>query len=255
MDLKLAGKIALVAGGARGCGLAISQELAREGVKVLLTGRHADIVEAAVKAIRDEGGVVEGLVGEMDSEAGARAMVQRTREAFGDPGILVFNPPSPRLVDSWENIDLEDYDDAHRKFSMALVYLLREMVPAMKANRWGRVINVSSIVKTPHLHSPMYHHNMRVASVSITKTLSFEMARFGITANSISPGAFRSALSAEYLDRLGQSEAVVEMHTPMQRMGLPEEMAGLVAFLCSDRAAFISGETIRVDGGASVSLF
>jgi len=255
MDLMLAGKIALVAGGARGCGLAISQELAREGIKVVLTGRQADIVEAAVKSIRDAGGQAEGFIGEMDSEEGARAMVRRTRDTFGEPGILVFNPPSPRLADGWDNIELADYDDSHRKFTMALVYLLREMVPHMKASRWGRVINVSSIVKTPHLHSPMYHHNTRVASVSITKTLSFEMARFGITANSIAPGAFRSALSAEYLGRLGQTEEVIETGTPMARMGLPEEMAGLVAFLCSDRASFISGETIRVDGGASLSLF
>ena len=255
MDLNLNGKVALVAGGARGCGLAIARELAAEGVRVVLTGRQAAMVDEAVRAITEAGGEARGVVAEMDDEAGSNRMVEAARSAFGEIDILVFNPPAPTLESGFDNIGLADYDDSHRKFTMALVYLLRAVLPAMKEKRWGRVINVSSIVKTPHLHIPMYHQNTRVGSVAITKTLSYEFASYGITANSIAPGAFHSALADDYLNKHGIGEDAIAMGTPMKRAGRPDEMAGLVAFLCSDRASYISGETIRVDGGASVSLF
>jgi NAD(P)-dependent dehydrogenase (short-subunit alcohol dehydrogenase family) len=125
----------------------------------------------------------------------------------------------------------------------------------MKDQRWGRIVALASTVKTPHLVVPMPHQNTRVASVSVTKTISFEFARYGITANSIAPGAIESALATEYLDDHGyDADAYIQM-TPMQRFGQGEDIAALVAFLCSERAGFISGEVIRINGGASYSLF
>jgi len=255
MDLKLAGKVAVVAGGSRGSGLAVAAELAAEGVAVVLTGRNPDFVKDAVATITAAGGKVRGLATNMVSVDDAKRIVDAAREAFGEPDILVINPPSPSMTDGFEAITNEEYLEAHEMFTMSLVNLAREVLPAMKARGWGRIIELASTVKTPHLDVPMPHQNTRVASVSIIKTISFEFARYNITANSIAPGAIQSALATDYLERNGYDpEAFVKM-TPMQRFGQGEDIAALVTFLASDRAGFISGEVIRIDGGASHSLF
>lgn len=255
MDLKLAGKIAIVAGGSRGSGRAVAAELAAEGVAVVLTGRNADFVNDAVSTIAASGGRVTGLATSMVSVEDARRIVDLARQSFGEPDILVVNPPSPSHTSGFEAITNADYLESHEMFTMSLVNLAREVLPAMKAQGWGRIVELASTVKTPHLDVPMPHHNTRVASVSIIKTISFEFARYNITANSIAPGAIASQLATDYLDRNGYDADAFIRTTPMQRFGQGEDIAALVAFLSSDRAGFISGEVIRIDGGASQSLF
>jgi 3-oxoacyl-[acyl-carrier protein] reductase len=255
MDLNLTDKIAIVAGGSRGSGLAIATELAAEGAAVVLTGRNPGLVEDAVARIAAAGGRVRGLTSDMVSVEDAERIVDLTRTAFGEPDILVVNPPSPSHRAGFETIMNEDYLEAHEMFTMSLVNLAREVLPAMKARQWGRIVALASIVKTPHLDVPMAHQNTRVGSVAIVKTISFEFAKYNLTANSIAPGAIASALATEYLDRHGYDADAFIKTTPMQRFGQGEDIAALVAFLCSDRAGFISGEVIRIDGGASHSLF
>jgi len=255
MNFNLTNKVAIVAGGSRGSGLAIAAELAAEGAAVVLTGRNADIVQSAVAKITAAGGKVKGLTTGMTSVDDAKQIVDATRHAFGEPDILVINPPMPILRSGFEVIPNEDYASAHEMFTMSLVNLAREVLPSMKARRWGRIVELATIVKTPHLDIPMPHQNIRVASVSIIKTISFEYAKYAITANSVAPGAIRSDIAKEYLDTYGfDTEKFIET-TPMQRFGTGEEIAALVTFLCSERAGFISGEVIRIDGGASRSLF
>lgn len=255
MDLKLTDKVAVVAGGSRGSGLAVASELAAEGAAVVLTGRNSEFVQDAVATITTAGGKVKGLTTDMVSVEDAARIVGAAREAFGEPDILVVNPPSPSHTSGFEAITNEDYQVAHDMFTMSLVNLAREVLPSMKARRWGRIVELASIVKTPHLDVPMAHQNTRVASVAIIKTISFEFAQYNITANSIAPGAIASALATEYLDRHGYDAQAFVDQTPMRRFGQGEDIAALVAFLSSDRAGFISGEVIRIDGGASHSLF
>lgn len=255
MDLKLTDKIAIIAGGSRGSGLAVAEELAAEGAAVVLTGRNSDFVEDAVSKIAATGGRVKGLTTNMVSVEDAKRIVDLARSAFGEPDILVVNPPSPSHTSGFEAITNDDYLEAHDMFTMSLVNLAREVLPSMRVRKWGRIVELASTVKTPHLDVPMPHHNTRVASVSIIKTISFEFAKYNITANSIAPGAIASALATEYLDRNGYDADAFIKTTPMQRFGHGEDIAALVTFLCSDRAGFISGEVIRIDGGASHSLF
>jgi len=256
MDFGLTGKVAVVAGGSRGCGLAIARELAREGAAVVLTGRHRDIVDAAADRIRSEGGTVYGLTSGMVTQDEATHIANVARQEFGDPGILVVNPPTPGNVAGFFEVSDDDYLRAHENFNMPLVRLGRELIPAMQRNQWGRIVNMASVgVKIPHLKFLLYATNVRVASAAIAKTMSFEFAKDNITVNTIATGPFPSALADQYNKDAGYADDRIAKSTPMKRLGRTEEMAAIVSFLCSDRASFVSGETIRVDGGSTMNLF
>jgi 3-oxoacyl-[acyl-carrier protein] reductase len=257
MDLGLNDKVAVVAGGSRGCGRGIAEELAREGAAVVLSGRNADAVDATVAHIRAQGGRAHGVVADMVDKAGAGSIVAAARSAYGDPDILVVNPPGPTRLRGFESTPDGEFRSANEHWVMTLVHLAREVLPAMKARRWGRIVEIASIgVKTPHLTDPMYTQNTRVAVVAVVKTLAHEFGRYGITANVIATGPFLTDQSREYLRDAGaRSEEQIVGATAMGRWGRPDEMGAVVAFLCSERASYVSGEAIRVDGGFSHSLF
>ena len=258
MDLGLNNKVAFVAGGSRGCGFGISAELAKEGSAVVLSGRDQGAVNVAVAKIQAAGGKALGVVGDMNHKADAVRMVAAAREAFGEPTILVVNPAGPvHRSRGFESTSDEEFVEAGTTWIMGLVYLLRETLPAMKARRWGRIVEIASVnVKTPHVEDPMYATNTRVGVVGVVKTLSHEYGKFGITANTIATGPFLTELSRSYMADAGaMSEEYMVSLTAMGRWGKPEEMGAVVTFLCSERASYVSGETIRVDGGYSHSLF
>lgn len=264
MDLGLDGKVAVVAGGSRGCGRGISAALAAEGAQVLLSGRQEDAVQATVEAIRAAGGRAAGVVADMTVKDGAQRIVAAACEHFGAPDILVINSPGPvpdRTTNRWrgfENCSDEDFLEVHRCFVMSTVYLVREVLPAMRERRFGRLLNIGSIaMKTPHLDDPMPATNTRVAVAALMKTLSQENGPYGITANTIATGPFDSELSRDYrASGTGvKTEDWYRKMLPVGRWGQPEEMGALAAFLCSRQSAFLTGETIRIDGGYTKSLF
>jgi 3-oxoacyl-[acyl-carrier protein] reductase len=257
MDLGLSNKIAIVAGGSRGCGRGIAEELAKEGAAVVVTGRDQATVDATVAHIGANGGKALGVVADMLLQADAVRIVAEARKAFGDPDILVVNPPGPNRVRGFEETSDEEFRAANEHWVMSLVFLARQVLPAMKAKRWGRIVDIASIgVKTPHLEDPMYTSNTRVAVVGVMKTLAHEYGKYNITANTIATGPFLTELSKSYMADAGalSEDAMVAM-TSMGRWGRPDEMGAVVAFLCSERASYVSGETIRVDGGYSHSMF
>lgn len=264
MDLGLTGKIAVVAGGSRGCGRGISESLAREGARILLTGRNREPVDATVETIRKQGGQAVGIVADMTIKADVQRIVAEARKAFGDPDILVVNSPGsvpdPK-TNRWrgfENCSDEDFLEIYQMFVMSVVYLTREVLPAMREKQWGRLLNIGSIaMKVPHLEDPMPATNIRVAVAALMKTLSQENGPYGITSNTIATGPFDSELSRDYrASGTGiKTEEWYRKMLPVGRWGQPGEMGDLAAYLCSTRAGFITGETIRIDGGYTKSLF
>ncbi|MEP7349460.1 MAG: SDR family oxidoreductase [Sphingorhabdus sp.] len=264
MDLGIKDKVAVVAGGSRGCGFGIAMELAREGARVLLSGRNSDAVVSAVSAITAAGGTAQGVVADMTDKPGADSIIAAARDHFGPVAILVVNSPGPvpdPHTGHWRGFDNcsdEDFEAVHRDFVMSLVYLARPALADMKSAGWGRLANIGSIaMKVPHLEDPMPASNTRVAVNGLMKTLSQEYGAFGITANTIATGPFESELSRSYRQS-GTGIKTAEWYQkmlPVGRWGQPEEMGALVAFLCSTRAAFLTGETIRLDGGYTKSLF
>ena len=264
MDLELNGRVAVVAGGSRGCGRGIAEVLAAEGAHVVLSGRLPDVVATAVDGIRSAGGSVAGVVADMTMEDGAAAIIETTRKEFGPPEILIVNSPGAvpdRLTNRWRGFDNcsdDDFLEIYQNFVMSTVYLCREVLGDMRERRWGRLVNIGSIaMKVPHLEDPMPATNIRVAVAALMKTLSHENGPFGITANTVATGPFDSELSRDYRAS-GTGVKTKEWYDamlPVGRWGQPVEMGYLVAFLCSPKAAFVTGETIRIDGGYTKSLF
>jgi 3-oxoacyl-[acyl-carrier protein] reductase len=242
----------------------ISEVLAAEGAAVVFSGRQRGPVTATETALLAAGGKTVGVVADMTTREGALAIIRTAQEHFGDPDILVVNSPGAvpdPVTGRWrgfENSSDADFEEIYRNFVMSLVYLTRAVLPGMKARRWGRLLNIGSVaMKVPHLEDPMPAVNIRVAVNAVMKTLAQEYGPFGITANVIATGPFDSELSRDYRasDPGVKTEKWYRAMLPAGRWGNPVEMGWLAAFLCSERAAFLTGETIRLDGGYGKSLF
>jgi 3-oxoacyl-[acyl-carrier protein] reductase len=260
MDLGIEGKVAVVSGGSRGSGRAIAQELAAEGVRVVVAARSPESLEETVEDIRSSGGTAVGVVGDMTDPADIAAAVDSARTEFGDPDIAVTNvyPPDAPYRLGFEEATLEQYQQGHDALVMSLVHLYRLVVPAMKAKRWGRLVNIgSSIVR--QLHAPpavMVLSNIgRLGAVGLMKSLAFELGAYNITANIVATGAIATERPVAYYAGLGSSVeeeerkmAAAPFPLGVPRLGRPDEMAALTAFLCSERASYISGEVIGVNG-------
>jgi 3-oxoacyl-[acyl-carrier protein] reductase len=261
MELGLKDKVALVGGGSRGSGRAISVELAREGVKVVVGARTQSSIDETLEMIRDANGQAVGVAVDMTSAEGAHQVVELARLTFGDPDIVVTNvyPGDAPYRMGFEDADDETYLAGYQNLIMAIVHIARETVPHMKEQRWGRFVNLGSgIVR--NLHSPpatMVLSNVnRLGAVGLIKTMAFELGQYNITCNTVATGAISTERPIAYFKGLGTSieeveagMASAEFPLGVPRLGRPDEMAALTVFLCSERASYISGETIGVNGG------
>jgi 3-oxoacyl-[acyl-carrier protein] reductase len=257
MDLGIHGKVALVAAASKGLGRAIAQELAAEGVSLVMCARGAEALEEAVKAISSASGVeVVGVAADVSKPEDVTRVVLAAIHRFSRIDILVTNaggPPSGMF----ESLTPAMWDEAVRTTLMSTINLCREVVPGMKARKWGRIINVTSISVKQPVEGLMLSNSLRAGVTGFAKTLSNEVARDGITVNTILPGHTRTQraidLTKANATRQGISfeEAVKkrEAEIPMGRTGEPREFAALAAFLASERASYITGTSIQVDGG------
>jgi 3-oxoacyl-[acyl-carrier protein] reductase len=200
----------------------------------------------------------------MTEADGVDTIVREARDVFGDPDILVVNAPSPQRREpshlrGFDNCDDDDYLRMFENHVLSQVRLTRAVLPAMKEKGWGRLLNIGTIAfKTPHQEDPMPATDAgRIGVTPLLRIVAYEYGRYGITANTIATGPFLSELSAAYLatnPEIKTPEWYLKM-LPVGRWGDPSEMGALAAFLCSDRAAFLTGEVIRLDGGYTKSLF
>lgn len=257
MDLGIAGKVALVAGGSQGLGKAVAEELCREGARVALCALDDPELPRAVEEIRSgTGGEVTGFSADVSDAEQARNFVRKGIEHYGTIDILVNNaggPPSRSFLE----IDDELWLSGVRLNLMSTIVMTREAVPVMMNKRWGRIINMTSISVKQPIDGLILSNTVRAGVVGLAKTLSNELAPYNITVNSVCPGYTMTervrSLSVATAGKEGTTpEAVVrrwESSIPMGRLGTPEEFAALVAFLASEKAGYITGAAVQIDGG------
>ncbi len=263
MDLGIKGRVALVAAASQGLGRAVAQELATEGVDLLLCARTAKpLLQAKTEIERSSGVNVVAVPTDVSDESAIRRLVAQGLEHFGHIDVLVTNaggpPPGP-----FEAHDLGVWRDALRQNLESVLTLVQEVLPGMKERRWGRIVNITSIAVKQPVDNLIISNSVRAAVTGFARTLANEVASYGITVNNVLPGFTRT----ERLEQLAASLAGVdgvsredifkrwEGQIPMGRVGEPKEFGATVAFLASDRASYITGTSIAVDGGWIRALY
>ena len=262
MDLGLTGKIALVAASSRGLGRAVAEELAREGVQLVLCARGDDALQETAAAIRAASGVqVEAVTADVSRPADVTRVTETAMRTFGKVDILVTNGGGPP-AGPFESHSADAWHDAVRQTLDSVVELTRAVLPGMKARRWGRIINVTSIAVKQPVDNLILSNSVRAAVTGFARSLANEVAPFGVTVNNVMPGYTRTkrvddlaARNASLRGTSPESEvAAWEAQIPMRRLGDPAELAAMVAFLASERASYTTGASIPVDGGWIRSL-
>lgn len=257
MDLGIRGKVALVSASSRGLGRAIAEELAAEGVNLVVCARGEDALRKTAEEIRKRSGVeVVDVAADVSDPAGLERVVGAAFEKFGRVEILVTNSGGPPSG-PFESLTPEMWEAATKLLLTSAVGLARAVLPGMKERRWGRILNVTSIAVKQPIEGLMLSNSLRAAVTGFARTLANEVAPFNVTVNNLMPGYTRTdrveQLARAAGERSGTSAkdafAKWEKEIPMGRLGEPREFAALAAFLASERASYITGSSIAVDGG------
>ncbi|HEX7002818.1 MAG TPA: SDR family oxidoreductase [Trueperaceae bacterium] len=253
MNLGIEGKTALVTGGSKGIGFAVAAGLAAEGVRVGVSARNEETLGWAVERIRRNGGDAHAFTADVSDGREVSSLFSRVRSELGDPQIVVINAGGPPGGVA-SGLTEEQWAKAFELTLMSAVRLSREALPAMRRQGWGRIVNITSLtVKQPVLNLAL-SNAFRAAVTGYAKTLSTEVAGDGITINNLGPGY----TATERLEELFADEAAKERllaTIPAGRFGTPEEVASVAVYLASRQAAYITGQTIVPDGGATLGIF
>ena len=256
MDLGLRGRVAVVAAGSKGLGRAVAEELAAEGAAVVICARGAEALDDARRAIEARGGRACAVTADVAVAGEPERVVREAERQFGQVDILLTNSGGPK-PGRFETLSEEDWNDATRTLLTSAVGFSRAVLPGMRERRWGRIINVTSIAAKQPVDGLMLSNSLRSAVIAFARTLANEVAADRITVNNLLPGYTRTERVVELADHLAARDKTTsaevvgrwEAEIPMRRLGEPREFAALAAFLASDRASYITGQSIAVDGG------
>jgi len=263
MDLGLDGRTALVGGASKGIGKAIARELVSEGARVMICSRSEENLAAAAQEIQSETGKeVEYTVCDMASHDDIKRTVAAAAEKLERLDIVVNNAGGPP-TGTFQDLDERYWQHAIDQNLLSAVRTIREALPHLMRSGSGRIINVTSVSVKQPIDGLILSNATRLAVVGLAKTLSRELAPEGITVNNVCPGNIATerlvALIEERAARQGQTLAdavsLEEGRVPMGFLGEASDVAALVAFLASDRARYITGTTIQVDGGSTTAVF
>lgn len=256
MDLGLEGKVALVAAASKGLGRACAEELASEGARVVICARGVDALEETRAAIAARGTEIHAVPADLSTMEGVELVVTEAQRRFGRVDVLVNNaggPPSgPFEQHGWAQ-----WETAINLNLRSTVELTRRLLPAMREQRWGRVINITSIAVKQPVDGLILSNSVRAAVTGWARTLANEVARDGVTVNNVLPGYTRTDRVTQLNASRATAEGVpveeiqrrTEAQIPMRRLGEPREFGAVVAFLASDRASYVTAQSIVVDGG------
>lgn len=254
MELGLKNKVAFVAASSQGLGKSAAFELAQEGAKLIICGRNKLNLEKTKQEIEKQtNGEVLALAGDLSIPAEREQIIKSALQAYGIINILVTNsggPPAGRF----EEFKQENWDNAYKDLFASVVGLVNGFLPGMKQQRWGRIITITSIAVKQPVNNLVLSNSVRAAVVGLMKTLSNELAVYNITVNNIMPGYTETERLKELIEN-NPSFATTKSEIPLGRFGKPEEFAAAVAFLASERASYITGVSLAVDGGWIKGMF
>src|SRR3954453_11714553 len=251
MDLGLQGRTALVMGASRGIGRSIAAALAREGCRVAIASRSRDRLHEGVAGIEPPPPPIVADSSDLERLA---ALPGEVEAALGPIDILVANTGGPPFGGALDH-ELGEWETAYRALVLAPRVLAGAVVPGMRERGWGRIVNVGSSSTREPIPGLNLSNSPRRAAVGFLKTLSREVVANGITVNTVATGRFGTERLADAAGSLEGAEEAAKDEVPAGRLGRPEEYGDLVAFLCSERAAYVTGTVIPIDGGLLRSAF
>jgi len=254
MDLGLKNKTAFIAASSQGLGKSVALELALEGARVIICGRNKENLQKTKQEIENKT-LREALAlpGDLSISAEREQIIQSALKIHATIDILVTNtggPPTGKI----EELKQEDWDHAYHNLLGSVVGLVNGFLPAMKKQQWGRIITITSMAVKQPINSLLLSNSVRASVVGLMKTLANELAIDHITINNVMPGYTETERLKELIENK-PSFSSAKSEIPMGRFGTPEEFAAAVAFLSSERASYITGVSLAVDGGWTRGLF
>jgi len=243
MDLGISGKVALVTGASQGIGFGIARELAQEGARVAISSRTKERIEAAASEMGARGYVHDTV--DLDAAPG---LVDAVTSDLGPIEILVTNTGGPPGGDPLE-FTREQWEAAHRELVVAPMEMINLVVPGMRERGFGRIVSVSSSAARQPIPALLMSNAHRPGLLGAFKTLSYKLAGDGITLNTILPGRIATDRIKHLHGSIEQAQEVAREEVPAGRLGTAEEIGAAAAFLCSERASYITGQALLVDGG------
>jgi len=256
MDLGLKNKVAVVFAASKGLGKAAAESLAKEGCRVAICSRDEQNINQAAKEIHTETNAeIFPFVVDVENGNQIREFLSAVQKKWQKIDILVNNAGGPP-VKTFEETSDEEWEKYFNITLMSVIRSIREVIPIMREKKWGRIINVTSISVKEPIMGLIYSNSLRMAVIGLAKTLSRELGPDGITVHNVAPGFHRTdGLERIVKKRVENGEKAEEIYKeweqtiPARKIGEPEDLAALITFLASDKAHYMSGTTIAVDGG------
>jgi 3-oxoacyl-[acyl-carrier protein] reductase len=256
MDLRIAGRVALVTGASRGIGLAAARALAAAGCPVAIASRSAERIGRAAEELRAGGARAHGLVADVADPGAPARLVAEAERILGPVEILVANAGGPR-AGGFDDVGEADWERAVQQSLLGMVRLMRAVLPGMRARGWGRIVTITSATAREAGDRLVLSNAVRAGVAGVVRTLAREVGREGVRVNNVMPGPIATERLRElYADRGDLEAALAERaaRNPLGRLGRPDEVGDLVAFLCGEPAGFLTGASILIDGAESRAI-
>lgn len=245
MELGLKGKLALVLASSQGLGKAIAQGLLREGARVVITSRNQENIEVTKSEIK----ATAAFSCDISKPGAIKELVDKVQKELGPIDILITNAGGPPKG-TFESTTVSQWQDGFSSLWLSVVEAAQSVLPQMKERKYGRIILITSTSGKEPIANLTISNGLRAGLANLANSLSQEVGSFGVTVNVVMPGY----MMTDRLKELGVSLDKIQETVPAKRIGNPEELADLVTFLSSDRAAYINGQSIAIDGGRLRSI-